>query len=300
MTSTTPAQPTLQGIPGEIRNHIYELVAAATTETRTILGRKLAQAVKRGDHDGDIRKQALSVTLQHPLSMTCRQIRAEFSRFHDTFVRSKTGGFEFVVNNFDVEQMQLFEKFNRARRNAGIILVKAPTLVRRDIELSWLKRVSIKVRFQMDNKIASSAAALDDLMELCRTGKERDMTKEGPLPVVQDYTLALTYRDFLTGVVDTSKTVTVAQAKEVHQIFSKWQKCRYRECNLPRDGSQWRAKFCFCHEDAMLDALLTRFTSLLSAYMYRASQHKEELALLATQLGVRRGWGRVLSEEEEE
>ena len=76
MELTRAAGPTLQGIPPELRNQIYGLVVATPTDNRIILGRKLAQAAKKLEYDGDVREQALSAVVQHPLSMACRQIRA--------------------------------------------------------------------------------------------------------------------------------------------------------------------------------------------------------------------------------
>jgi hypothetical protein len=104
VATTRPTTPTLLGIAPELRNFIFELIAA-TTEKRVILGRKLVQIIN-DEYDGTIHGQVPSAIVQHPLSRICRQIRAEF----DIFSHSKCQAYEFVVNNFDIQQMHLFSK----------------------------------------------------------------------------------------------------------------------------------------------------------------------------------------------
>jgi hypothetical protein len=58
VATTIPTTPTLLGIAGELRNHIFELIAA-TTEKRVILGRKLVQIID-DEHDGTIHGQVPS------------------------------------------------------------------------------------------------------------------------------------------------------------------------------------------------------------------------------------------------
>ena len=173
MASTGATVPTFQDLPSELRNQIYGLVASTTTEKRTILGRKLAQAAKAFDHDGDVREQALAAVVQHPLSMTCRQIRAEFqSGFHDAYTRSQSQRYDLVINNFDIEQMKLFEELRHAKRTHYQSLAKSARQLYRDAELTWLSKVSIKPRFQMDQDVIASATALRDFIKSGKIGRQ--------------------------------------------------------------------------------------------------------------------------------
>ena len=255
----------MQGIPPELRNQIYGLVVAIPTDNRIILGRKLAQAAKKLEYDGDVREQALSTVVQHPLSMTCRQIRAEFqSGFQDAYTRSQSQSYEFVVNNFDIEQLKLFEELEHARHVKRLILVKSPTQLSRDLELAWLSKVPFKLRFQMDCNVVASAAALQNFEELCRRGERcySIVNEENNLVLVEEFTMTFEYCDQLTGVVVESRSMTVSQAEEAFNFLARSTKGTF----------QW-----------MLYKLYHRFTELLGAYKYRESQRKSRLGSIAAE-----------------
>jgi hypothetical protein len=168
-----PSTPTLLGIAPELRNQIFELIAA-TTGKRVILGRKFVQIIN-GKHDGTINGQVPSAIVQHPLSRTCRQIRAEF----DIFSHSKCQTYEFVVNNFDIQQMHLFSKLvSESKRKAR-----------------WLARSPMKLRFQLDQNIVSSAIVLEQCMTLLKNHERRFLIGHKELPVVNDFLIISTYRD---------------------------------------------------------------------------------------------------------
>jgi hypothetical protein len=65
----TTAKPTLQTIPRELRDSIYELVAA--TEERIVLGRRMVEA-RRADKTLTLDQCFDQAVALHPLSMTCR------------------------------------------------------------------------------------------------------------------------------------------------------------------------------------------------------------------------------------
>lgn len=106
MAVPRPAEPTFQGLSGEIRNMIYDFVAADGPDKRIILGRKLVEASKDNKHDGDICEQAFSALVSHPLSMSCTQIRREYlSRLRAAHTSAQLN-YDFVINNFDPEQLK--------------------------------------------------------------------------------------------------------------------------------------------------------------------------------------------------
>lgn len=101
----TPSKPTLQTLPRELRNLIYEFLAA--TEERIVLGRRMLGAEKSHSTDDldDCFKQAVAL---HPLSMTCRQFREEFQEVH---VEASEPRWVLLVNNFDLEQLRVFSHY---------------------------------------------------------------------------------------------------------------------------------------------------------------------------------------------
>ena len=104
MVDVTPTSPTLQGIPPELRNKIYDYLALTTP--RNVSGSKLVQL--RRSRGGDIRKQFQSATAVHPLTLTCRQMRTEFSS-----VLAMTAGQSYclIVDNLDLPQLTVFREF---------------------------------------------------------------------------------------------------------------------------------------------------------------------------------------------
>jgi hypothetical protein len=104
------ASPTLQGIPAELRNKIYDYLALTTP--RNVSGHKLLM-LRRGsiysrDRSISFWKQFQAATAVHPLTLTCRQIRTEFSS-----VLATTAGQTYclVVDHFDWQQFELFPEF---------------------------------------------------------------------------------------------------------------------------------------------------------------------------------------------
>jgi hypothetical protein len=260
------AEPTLQGIPSELRNEIYGLVADETTRKPIILGRKVAQAAKQFLFNGVIREQALSTIAQHPLEMTCRQIRAEFQNgFHDDYARSQT--YEFVVDNFDFEQLKLFEELQHAKHGDRLRMVKSHDQMMRDRKLAWMSKVSFKLRFQMNRDVVASATALTKSLKLCSQGRERysNVPDNNTFLDVDDFTVSFKYSIYLSGLTNEAETMTIAQAKEALEV-------------LKRSKRDWQ------YTVPMLVKLLARFTGLLDAHTYLESQHEDHLKTLAAEL----------------
>lgn len=204
--------------------------------------------------NGDIRVQALFAIVQHPLEMTSRQTRAEFQTgFHKGYARPHT--YEFVVDNFDFEQLRLFEDLQRAKHGDWFRLVKSRTQIQRDIDLKWLEDVSFALRFQMNHDVVASATTLAESIKL----------SEHSFLDINDCAMSFVYRDLLTGVVDQTKTMTTAQATEAFAILKKLREDR-NSC------------------EPIIFKLLMSFTGLLDAHSYRESPHNDDLASLAARL----------------
>jgi hypothetical protein len=104
MASTTPASPTLTGIPMELKHLIFEHLIT----TGEVSGRMFLKKHK-DEYSGDLLLQFMAATaISNSLSITCHQLRAEFSLFHATTVKARH---VFVVNNLDPEQLLLFRTF---------------------------------------------------------------------------------------------------------------------------------------------------------------------------------------------
>ena len=243
---------TLQGIPGELRNEIYGFVADDPTRKPIILGRKVAQAARQYLFDGDIREQALSAIVQHPLEMTCQQIRAEFhTGFRDNYARSQT--YEFVVDNFDFEQMKLFEELQYAKHGDPLRAVKSRSQLDRDRRLVWMRDVSFELRFQMDHDVVASVSALANSLELCSQGMERytNVPNSYGFLNVNNFTVSFKHHTHLGGIVNPAETMTIAQAQKALKSLKELKK----KCSEP-----------------MVGKLLNRFTGLLDAHAYLESQ----------------------------
>lgn len=104
MTDLTPASASLQGIPPELRNKIY---GQLLTESRNVSDRRLLE-LREDSPGGDFWKQFQSAIAAHPLTATCRQMRAEFSP-----ILASTAGQNccLVVDNVDLHHFALFREF---------------------------------------------------------------------------------------------------------------------------------------------------------------------------------------------
>ncbi|GAB7335569.1 hypothetical protein MBLNU13_g07904t1 [Cladosporium sp. NU13] len=253
MSSMMPAAPTLQGIPAELRDEIYGLVADDPSRKPIILGRKVAQAVKQFLFDGDIREQALSAIVQHPLEMTCQQMRAEFQAgFNVDYARSQT--YELVVDNFDFEQFRLFEELQHAKYGDCMRAVKSYSQITRDRKLVWMRKVSFELRLQMDHNVVASVTALANSLVFCSEGKERSTNVPNSYGFldVNNFTMSFKHRTHLGGIVNPAETMETVKAQEALKTLRTLKK----KCSEP-----------------MVCKLLNRFTGLLDAHEYLESQH---------------------------
>lgn len=152
--ASIPSKPTLQTLPRELRDMVYEYVAE--TEERIVLGRRMVEA-RRANSTWTLDKCFDEAVALHPLSMTCRQFRDEFQDVH--FSASEPYWI-LLVNNFDIEQLQIFsdwiqsEEFVKVLRHYGSWS-----------EPEWdhdepMYDQNVSLRFQMDARAGWSASKL--------------------------------------------------------------------------------------------------------------------------------------------
>lgn len=196
-SSTRPAEPTLQGIPPELRNKIYEHVNATDdSRKRTVLGWKLVKAHANAKKNGStLREQMESSTTANPLSLTCRLLYNEYSTFVPTIAAP---AYNLIVNNFDFEQIELFlEAID---------------------EYIGIKNAFI--RFQIDCNIVQSANALLDELEARRIGPLRCLERDYPSRFnLLEFSVLRRYRN-ASKSVDSDKTATPEQMQEAGQVIA--------------------------------------------------------------------------------
>lgn len=164
------SQPTLLGLPAELRNSIYFLVAAGNT--RPLLVSRLMQLeAERALRPPNNRS---NVTLEnrlnnavgfHPLSQTCRQLRDEFQ---PVFLHHSAPCHRLIINNFNVAQSEFVANFFRKHRMVDLWQDR----VRRYVYASGVVG-RIEVDFRRDSDIVKSAEALlHHILKLCELRKE--------------------------------------------------------------------------------------------------------------------------------
>ena len=136
-----PPDASLLGIPPEMRNTIYKLVADDIDEV-SIIGRKLDQSkATLKDH-----AWLWDVMAKHPLSQTCRQLRQEFDPVHRH--RALTTGvtrYRLELENFDVDRITTFSK----------VIRYSPKIIRRKLKEDVNDFNSI-IRFNLTHRVVAS------------------------------------------------------------------------------------------------------------------------------------------------
>lgn len=152
MSDEPRLEPSLQGIPGELRNTIYELVAA--NEERIVLGRRMVE-VRRNNSTQTLHECFQKAIALHPFSMTCHKFRKDF---HTVYSKDSEAQWVLLVNNFDLQQLQCFSDFIQSEQFIKVIGTT-------DDEGNWehalpVYNVPVILRFQMDEKVQFSASDL--------------------------------------------------------------------------------------------------------------------------------------------
>jgi len=154
-TNGGPAQPSLLGLPAELRNEIYLLVA--TGNTRPLLVSRLMQLRAHSKPFPEKKEKIKLETLLdsavglHPFSRTCRQLRDEFQPL---FLHESEPCHRLIVNNFNVAQTSFAARFLHKCRVMGFRRKGA----RRHTSRSGIKH-RIKLEFHSDSDIIRSAYA---------------------------------------------------------------------------------------------------------------------------------------------
>lgn len=237
MATRRHAQASFQGLSGELRNRIYALVAADTPDKHIILGRKLVEASRRKTYGGDIIKQTFSALVQHPLSLTCRQIRAKYrSTLRRVPLTREKLTYDFVINNFDPEQLRAFKKLRSERK---LVYGKS----------CCLGLFHLRLRMQLDHNVVSSALALRKDLYPSGWDKRYHLPDRLDELLGRDFLMLRIYRDLFSWKKDGAKGLTIEQARGVSEIFGYPEKCE-------------------CHADPTLSALIVRLNGLLGGRVY--------------------------------
>lgn len=104
MATNQPPQASLTGLPPELRNIIYNLVADDIKEAN-IIGRKLENS-SRPIAAGNAQTHLWNAVAKHPLSQTCKLLRLEFDSIHQHQIISKGVDRCWLdLENFDLDRM---------------------------------------------------------------------------------------------------------------------------------------------------------------------------------------------------
>jgi hypothetical protein len=148
----------LQGLPRELRIAIFNLVV--DTDERIVLGRRMVEA--RRNNSLWTLDQCFNQAAINPLSMTCRQFQREFQDFHVGVSKSSYCTWILLVNNFDLEQLQVFSDYIQSKAFFDIVgHEECPTAGDCNVEEHEpIYNMEVILRFQMDDRAINSARAL--------------------------------------------------------------------------------------------------------------------------------------------
>lgn len=218
-------QPTLLGLPAELRNEIYLLVAAGST--RPLLASRLMQLEAQTTISPDNRNNVTPETLLnraiglHPLSQTCRQLRDEFQ---PVFLHESAPCHRLIINNFDVAQTEFVASFLHKHYVKGFRLKGA----RRYTSHSGVPH-SIKVEFLADSDIVKSADAFLQHV-LTKSEIPKHLLTRSAMQVIMHKTPRMCLRNTSSELVvrrrtpdmsleQAARAVTALQLDETKRIF---------------------------------------------------------------------------------
>jgi hypothetical protein len=207
-------KPSLQTLPRELRDLIYDFVAA--TEERIVLGRRMVEA-RQNNSTWTLDKCFDEAIALHPLSMTCRQFRDEF---HDAHISAPNAPWVLLVNNFHLEQLQIFSDYIQSEEyikvtghdlNSEDCWPYSPPIYNQDISL----------RFQMDDLAPHSAS------EFCKTAFFEHRGNAPPSLADEDVNevwlgfanFATEYVPRTTAPVANRQSMTLEQATNIKAMF---------------------------------------------------------------------------------
>lgn len=218
-------QPTLLGLPAELRNDIYLFVAAGST--RPLLASRLMQLEEQTTTSPDNRNNVTPETVLnravglHPLSRTCRQLRDEFQ---PVFLHESAPYHRLIINNFDVAQTEFVTSFLHKFHVRGFRLKGA----RRYKSHSGVPH-SIKVEFLADSDIVKSADAFLQHV-LTKSEIPKHLLTRSAMQVIVNKTSRISLRNTSSELIvrrrtpdmspeQAARAVTALQLDETGRIF---------------------------------------------------------------------------------
>jgi hypothetical protein len=158
--NNTPPAASLQGLPRELRDLIYEFVA--DTEEIIVLGRRMVE-VHRANSAWSLDRYSDGAIALHSLSMTCRQFRDEF---RDIQVGGYKPSWVLLVNNFDLKQLQIFSDYIQSEEYLKVVeYEECPEIETCEVDQHEpIYNTGVTLRFQMDDRAVDSARALCKLV----------------------------------------------------------------------------------------------------------------------------------------
>jgi hypothetical protein len=145
--ASTPPRASLHGIPPELRNNIYNRVAADLDEV-SIIGRKLRR-ISPSCTPIEAANIVWDAIARHPLTQTCRTLRKGFNPMHRYHVMVKgVPRYILELDNYDVDRMGRF---------ADLITLAGPLLEQLRTKLTAEKFV---IRFLLNGHVVKSVKVL--------------------------------------------------------------------------------------------------------------------------------------------
>jgi hypothetical protein len=170
--AVTPPRASLQGIPPELRNNIFNRVAADLDEV-SIIGCKLSGAPCSALGAANRMWNAIA---KHPLSQTCRMLRREFNPIHRYHVMTKgVPKYILELENYDVDHME---------RLGDLIVMAGPLLEQLRTKLTAEKFV---IRFLLNGHVVKSVRVLSKYAQTPGRLGSSYANLKGVLPHGSDY-----------------------------------------------------------------------------------------------------------------
>jgi hypothetical protein len=170
--AVTPPRASLQGIPPELRNNIFNRLAADLDEV-SIIGCKLSGAPCSALGAANRMWNAIA---KHPLSQTCRMLRREFNPIHRYHVMTKgVPKYILELEDYDVDHME---------RLGDLIVMAGPLLEQLRTKLTAEKFV---IRFLLNGHVVKSVRVLSKYAQTPGRLGSSYANLKGALPHGSDY-----------------------------------------------------------------------------------------------------------------
>ena len=167
-----PPRASLQGIAPELRNNIFNRVAANLDEV-SIIGRKLSGPPCNAMGAANRMWNAIA---KHPLSQTCRMLRREFNPIHRYYVMTKgVPRYILELENYDVDHME---------RLGDLIVLAGPLLEQLRTKLTAEK---FFIRFLLNGHVVKSVRVLSKYAQTPGRLGSSYANLKGVLPHGSDY-----------------------------------------------------------------------------------------------------------------